>query len=233
MFNTPQGEEPLYNCGPRVRNRPGTTKKARFVGRVLYSAMQQEEFSLNITMPEEFPVPGFFLRPEYIGREEEQDLLEKVNAGEWDTEWRRRVQRYGVSYGPTKDRTVLGPLPDWLCPLATKVQKDAGLERYPENCVINEYEPGQGIAPHKDYFTFGEKVACVSLGSDVVLDFQSEDRIEKHSILVPARCLWVISGDARFKWLHGIMPRLSDTVCGLKRKRERRVSITFRLKRNS
>lgn len=175
-------------------------------------------------------VPGFSLQLGYITSDEERDLLEKVDADQWDTEWRRRVQRYGAGYGRATGRVVAGPLPDWLFPLATKVARDTAFERFPENCVINEYEPGQGIAPHKDYSSFGPKVACVSLGSDVLLDFHSEDRARKCSVLIPARSSWVISGDARTKWLHGISPRLCDAVQGEKRKRKRRVSITFRLK---
>jgi hypothetical protein len=192
--------------------------------------VKQEELFPEVSEPEAINVPGFLLQLDYITPGEETDLLAKVDAGKWDTEWRRRIQRYGGGYGPAQERALAGPLPEWLFPLAGRVAKDAGFERFPENCVINEYEPGQGIAPHKDYSSFGAKVACVSLGSDVVLDFHSEDRTEKRSILIPARSLWVISGDARTKWLHGIAARLSDPVLGERRNRKRRVSITFRLK---
>jgi alkylated DNA repair dioxygenase AlkB len=169
------------------------------------------------------------LRANYIDAAEEADLLVHVDSGQWDTEWRRRVQRYGLGYGTSMKRAVVGPFPEWLIPLARRVGADAGFERFPDNSVINEYLPGQGIAAHKDYSTFGPKVACVSLGSDVLLDFISEDRKTKIPVLVPARSLWIIEGDAREKWLHGIAPRLSDVVDGVKRARGRRISITFRL----
>jgi alkylated DNA repair dioxygenase AlkB len=177
-------------------------------------------------------VSGFTLRPNYIGANEEAELIAHVDAGQWDTEWRRRVQRYGLGYGPANQRAVVGPFPQWLKPLAERVAADAGFERFPDNSVINEYLPGQGIAAHKDYSTFGPKVACVSLGSDILLDFISEDRKTKISILVPARGLWIIEGDARETWLHGIAPRLCDVVNGAKRPRGRRISITFRLAKN-
>jgi alkylated DNA repair dioxygenase AlkB len=199
---------------------------------VLPSCMTQEELPLVMTEREESSVPGFSLETYYISPAQEAELLASVNEGEWDTEWRRRVQRYGAGYGPGKDRAIVGPLPDWLLPLAERVSKDAAFGRFPENSVINEYEPGQGIAPHKDYSSFGPKVACVSLGSDVVLDFHSEDGTKKISVFVPARSLWVISGPARMDWLHGIAPRLFDTVRGVKRKRGRRISITFRTTAN-
>jgi alkylated DNA repair dioxygenase AlkB len=208
---------------------------ATFAGRVLISRMDQGELfqSVIAITPELKTVSGLTLRPNYINPVEEAELIARVDAGEWDTEWRRRVQRYGIGYGLTNQRAVVGPFPDWLIPLARRVQMDAGFERFPENSVINEYLPGQGIAAHKDYSTFGPKVACVSLGSDVLLDFISEDRKTKIPILVPARSLWVIEGDARDKWLHAIAPRLCDVVNGVKRQRARRISITFRLAKNS
>jgi hypothetical protein len=36
------------------------------------------------------------------------------------------------------------------------------------------------------------------------------------------------SGDARYKWMHGIPPRKSDDQNGVKVNRNRRVSLTFR-----
>ena len=45
---------------------------------------------------------------------------------------------------------------------------------------------------------------------------------------VPARSLWIMTGEARTKWLHGIAARLTDLIDGERRNRRRRVSITFR-----
>ena len=113
-------------------------------------------------------------------------------------------------------------------PVAGKVARAAAFDRFPENCVINEYIPPQGIGPHRDYSDFGPTVACLSLGSDIVMDFANLEQNLKHPILVPARSFWVISGPARFEWTHGIAPRLHDLIAGERRRRSRRVSITFR-----
>ena len=112
--------------------------------------------------------------------------------------------------------------------LAARAQRDADFNRLPENCVINEYVPPLGIAPHRDYPAFGSRIACVSLGSDIILDFVSADRSRRVPVHVPARSLWIIDGPARTQWLHGIAPRLNDVIAGERRKRGRRVSITFR-----
>jgi alkylated DNA repair dioxygenase AlkB len=43
-------------------------------------------------------------------------------------------------------------------------------------------------------------MACVSLGSDMVMDFKLSEEKLHVPVHVPARSLWVISGEARWKW---------------------------------
>jgi alkylated DNA repair dioxygenase AlkB len=179
-------------------------------------------------------VPGFSLREDYICPDEERVLLAHIDVQPWETDWRRRIQQYGLGYAGEHGRaaTWLRDLPEWLAPLAQRVQRDAPLARFPENCVINEYIPPLGIGPHRDYGAFGPVIACVSLGSDIVLDLTHPDRGLRVPVRVPARSLWVLAGEARSDWLHGIASRLTDTINGERRKRERRVSITFRTAKN-
>eukprot|EP01147_Barroeca_monosierra_P000767 gene767-4056_t len=47
-------------------------------------------------------------------------------------------------------------------------------------------------------------------------------------VYLPARCLAIIAGEARYKWTHGIAARKTDSVAGIPIPRERRVSLTFR-----
>jgi alkylated DNA repair dioxygenase AlkB len=179
-------------------------------------------------------VRGLSLRPDYINADEESALLAHVEAGPWETDWRRRIQQYGLGYAENGGKpTWLRDFPEWLSALAERVARDAQFECLPENCVINEYIPPLGIGPHKDYPAFGPTIACVSLGSDIVLDFISSDRTVRAPLHVPARSLWIITGEARSRWLHGISPRLHDVIAGERRKRTRRVSITFRTAKSS
>jgi alkylated DNA repair dioxygenase AlkB len=189
------------------------------------SALQGDEYSL---------IPGLSLTRDYITPGEETEFLAAVENGPWENDWRRRIQQYGVGYSDSGGKPKwVRDCPDWLKPLAERVGRDAGMERFPENCVINEYIPPLGIAPHRDYPAFGPTIACVSLGSDIILDFVMADRSQRLPVFVPARSLWIITGPARSKWLHGIAPRLGDTIAGERRKRGRRVSITFRTAKNS
>jgi alkylated DNA repair dioxygenase AlkB len=192
---------------------------------------QRELFCLDPPVPKE--IPGFSLVLEYITPEEEEDLLARVENGPWETDWRRRIQQYGFGYAGQHggNPQLVRPFPEWLIQLARRVEKDAPFTRLPDNCVINEYIPPLGIGPHKDYPAFGPTVACVSLGSDIVMDFAQLAEHVRVPVLVPARSFWVITGDARSVWTHGIAARLTDNIAGERRPRQRRVSITFRTAR--
>ena len=193
--------------------------------------MQQVElFAIPPSPKLELPaLPGFYLEPDYIGLEEERELTAHIDAQEWQADWRRRIQQYGLGYSSSigKGPVWLRDFPEWLKPLADRVSRDA-FDRPAENCVINEYIPPLGIGPHKDYAAFGPVVACVSLGSDIVMNFTNPEKQLRVSVHVPARSFWKIEGEARSKWLHAIAPRFSDLINGQRRPRCRRISITFR-----
>lgn len=105
---------------------------------------------------------------------------------------------------------------------------------FPNQLTVNCYLPGQGIPPHVDtHSAFEDPILSLSLLSDVVMEFEKCDKQSKASILLPRRSLLVITGEARYYWTHGIIPRKSDVVynavIGLSTKpREKRISCTFR-----
>ena len=96
------------------------------------------------------------------------------------------------------------------------------LKNVPDQLIINEYMPGQGIFPHiDDPVSFEDGIVSLSLESDIIMDFIRDTK--KH-VMLKRRSVIVLHGDARYKWKHGITARKSDF--GLKR--SRRVSLTFR-----
>jgi len=97
----------------------------------------------------------------------------------------------------------------------------------PDQVIANEYLEDQGIAAHIDRLTFGEAVATVSLLEMWPMEFASPDG-EKLEVLLGIRSLAVMQGESRKTWTHAIPKRKSDMVGGLKQKRVRRVSLTFR-----
>lgn len=146
------------------------------------------------------------------------------------TDWQRRRQVYGVAYSGPQAGEDLRSLPEWLLSLAARIRADGWLEAEVVNAVVNEYLPGQGIAAHRDHLAFGPTVAAVSLGGATILELEDPTAHAPRRVLldVQPRSLCVLGGEARSHWLHGIAARQSDKIDGLKRPRERRVSVTLR-----
>ena len=184
---------------------------------------------------------GLEYHPDFLAASEEDRLLAHIDNSEWLTDLSRRVLHFGYKYDYTSRRldeaARIGPLPEWLTQLSHTVREAASEEakqlldphRPFEQATINEYLPGQGIAPHIDRDCFGPIVATVSLGSAVNMDFCCDSTGDEYVQRLVPRSLVLLYGDARFKWRHGIAKRHSDTWNGRKTKRQRRVSITFRI----
>lgn len=168
----------------------------------------------------------------YIKKEKELELLEIIDHQEWSQVLKRRVQHYGYRYDYKNKqidrRDYLGPIPGWVVAISNKLLEDRLLLTMPDQIIINEYMPGQGIAPHIDCIPcFGEAICSLSLGSDCIMDFtRSGNKIAK---LLSARSLLLLTRDARYLWAHSIAARKSDNHQGANISRQRRVSLTFRL----
>lgn len=178
-------------------------------------------------------IPGLRYLPECISRQEEAELIRTIDAQPWITELKRRVQHYGYRYD-YKARCVvpeswLGPLPEWLSPYADRLRANGFFPQLPDQVIINEYEPGQGIAPHIDCVPcFTDTIASLSLGSTCVMEFTHTEIQQKISILLAPRSLVVLSGEARYHWQHSIPHRKTDHHNSQILPRGRRLSLTFR-----
>jgi|SRR5579864_449238 len=166
-------------------------------------------------------IQGLSLALDYVSDSKANELLRFINAERWDDSMKRRVQHYGYVYD-YKGYSVskLDDLPDFLDGLVT------GYIAKPDQCIVNEYQPGQGIAAHTDAKIFGPTICSLSLNSPCVMDFTKD--ATKISIVLPINSLLILTGEARYAWKHGIAPRKSDTIEGKKANRKTRVSLTFR-----
>ncbi len=174
---------------------------------------------------------GLRLVRAWLAEGEGAALLAAIDAEPWGGELKRRVQHYGFRYD-YKRRGVaaaerLGPLPAWAAPLAARLAAEGAFGREPDQVIVNEYQPGQGIAPHVDSPAFGPVVASLSLGSGCAMGFEGPGGAGLSLWLEPGSLL-VLAGEARTAWRHGIAQRRSDVVDGARRPRGRRVSLTFR-----
>ena len=100
----------------------------------------------------ECDVPGMRYLRSFLSPDEQDEFIRRIDENEsaWLTDLSRRVQQYGWRYdyqarAITSDMRI-GPLPDWLQALAQRLYDETGLfERPPEQVIVNEYEPGQGL----------------------------------------------------------------------------------------
>src|SRR3954452_6889602 len=123
----------------------------------------------------------------------------------------------------------LGPLPDWVLPLAARLTDGNVMPAAPDQLIVNEYEPGQGISAHVDCIPcFGPVVCSLTLGSPCVMELSAVEDDGAESLLLERGSLLVLAGEARYKWRHAIPGRKTDKVGGRAVPRGRRVSLTFR-----
>jgi hypothetical protein len=147
------------------------------------------------------------------------------------------------------------PLPAWLVEFSARLKalalecgvitdREGGLLDFTQ-CIVNQYDAGDGLKPHVDLSAFGELVVSVSFQSTVAMDFRPvEDDNDDHDGIArtsdahvavrldPGDVLFM-RADARLRWTHGFAARRFDEFPtsdgGIERvERRHRVSITLR-----
>ena len=174
-------------------------------------------------------IDGMTYCPRLLNVAEQRVVLAEVDRRSWNNDLKRRVQHYGYEYNYKArrvDRSMrLGDLPEFATGVAAKLIEQSLLGQMPDQLIVNEYLPGQGIIAHIDCEPcFAEMIAMVSLGWAYEMDFIHARTQEMRSILLETGSALVISGQARHEWLHQIKARKSDRGVA----RQRRVSLTFR-----
>ncbi|WP_231125958.1 alpha-ketoglutarate-dependent dioxygenase AlkB [Roseovarius gahaiensis] len=176
---------------------------------------------------------GLTYREDYITESDADGLLAAVDASAWLADLKRRVQHYGYRYDykarQARSEDRIGTLPAFLEKLAKRLAREGVFSKLPDQVIVNEYLPGQGISAHIDCRPcFGETIAILSLGSACVMRFEHPLSSRTVDLALQPLSLLTISGDARHEWTHAIPARKSDLIDGEKHLRSRRVSLTFR-----
>ncbi|MDZ8239996.1 MAG: alpha-ketoglutarate-dependent dioxygenase AlkB [Nostoc sp. ChiQUE01a] len=193
-----------------------------------------ETQNINLTRESDIAkISGLKYISEYITENEHDKLLENIDQQTWMTNLKRRVQHYGYKYDYKKrsldSSMYLGHIPNWILNFAIRLDDDKFLQKVPDQIIINEYQPGQGISGHIDCPScFDKTIISLSFGSSCIMQFTNEKTFEKIPILLYPRSLIVLEGAARYEWKHGIPPRKIDRYEGKEFIRTRRVSMTFR-----
>lgn len=178
-------------------------------------------------------IKGLIYIPNFVSREEELCLIDSIDSEPWLTEIKRKVQHYGYKYDyrlrGIDYSMFMGPLPSWASSYAESLFAHSYISEVPDQMIVNEYLPGQGIANHIDCEPcFGDTIISMSLNSSCVMEFINLGTKEKKQIQLEQRSLVVLSGEARYEWTHGIPQRKKDVVNGDVFLRRRRISLTFR-----
>jgi len=193
-------------------------------------AQSNATMSLRLRDPCAGAITGLQYCPLFVSALEERKILAFVDQSSWSTSLSRRVQHYGYTYnyrGGDVSSTA-PPLPFWLVAISNRIRLVLP-DFNPDQVIVNEYQPGQGIALHIDRpDSFGPTVVSLSLGSQVVMDLKEVMTETTTPILLANRSILVLEGDARYKFQHGIEKRKTDLWQSNRLTRLRRVSLTFR-----
>lgn len=138
----------------------------------------------DIPAPATPNIPGLQYCPNFITAEEGRALINAIDQQPWLNDLKRLVQHYGYKYDykarAVTDDAYLGALPEWIAPVAQK------LPFKPDQAIVNEYLPGQGISAHVDCVPcFSETVASLSVGSGAVMQFTNGQ--EKYDLYLEQR----------------------------------------------
>jgi alkylated DNA repair dioxygenase AlkB len=179
--------------------------------------------------PDTLPI-GLVGRENAITRDQERQLLAYIDTQPWNCELKRRTQHYGYKYSYVgKPLEKVQPIEKLFLDVLGSTEDIKALfdGEIPNQVIVNEYIPGQGISRHiDDTRQFGPVIASLSLNSGIEMQIQRNCEIVT-KYLQP-RSLYCLKGDARYKWTHAIIPRKTDTVDGKRVARNRRVSVTYR-----
>lgn len=174
-------------------------------------------------------INGLIYLKNFISEEEEKFFVEEIDKLPWLNDLKRRVQHYGYKYNYTyrkiDESMRVDPIPEFFNDIKDRLVKTNIFKETPDQLIINEYLPGQGIALHVDCEPcFKESIATISLNSEYIMDLASVDNKEKGQILLERCSLLGMLDEARYDWRHGIKARKEDNG----KPRGRRISLTFR-----
>ncbi len=158
---------------------------------------------------------GARLVPDIVTEAEERRILLRISQAPWLTDLSRRVQHYGFRYDYRNRSSALHApapaFPRWAEAIADRLLPLFDGRR-PEQCIVNEYRPGQGIGMHADHASFGAIVVSLSLAADWPMNFRPRSvrpyergaLASDEVVALPRRSALVLRSQARSSWMHGI-----------------------------
>lgn len=172
-------------------------------------------------------IPGLRYIPNFITQQHEDMIVADIDSRPWSEGLKRRVQHYGYEYNYLRRQIDVSmkaaPLVPWMVAYSKLLVKKGIFLIEPDQVIMNEYEPGQGIFNHIDCPPcFKDNIISISLLSGCLMQFHKGK--QKLGLYLEPRSLLLLSGEARYEWTHGIPARKKDGDIP----RSRRISATFR-----
>lgn len=171
-------------------------------------------------------IEGLSYQAGLVDAGEEQELINSIQRLEltpfrfqgWTG--KRLTRSFGWSYDFDERKFLPAePIPDFLEPLLERAASFSGISPSDfAHALVTRYDPGAGIGWHRDRPQFG-KVVGISLAGPAVLRFRKrvEGRFRRAQLELAPRSAYLLSGEVRGEWEHGIAAH--DAL---------RFSITFR-----
>ena len=153
--------------------------------------------------------PGLTIIEDFISEQEEHVLISLCNFSQISGMKHRQVRHFGYEFrydinNVDKDK----PLPEKIPNECNSLLERLPISFHPDQLTVNHYNPGQGIPPHIDtHSAFEDPILSLSLNSAVVMEFKNKETV---CVLLPRRSLLIMSGESRYAWTHGIIPRKYD-----------------------
>ena len=160
-------------------------------------------------------IVGLIYVRSFIPTSEQSRILLEVDNLKWRHDLKRRVQHYSYKYDYKARRVdssmYVGPLPRYAMEIGERLVKAGLLTAIPDQMIVNEYMPGQGITPHIDCEPcFADTIVTISLGSVYTMDFIDTATEDTKELTLEIGSALVLSHEARYRWKHGIKARKSD-----------------------
>jgi alkylated DNA repair dioxygenase AlkB len=159
------------------------------------------------------------------------DVLDYINS---QTQWEqmpggRRMLQFGYKHDYVSNHGIIdnsNNLPTALKYLQSIIKdkcKELGLMTQLDNCFVNSYVDNQEIHLHKDPSCFGSVIGCFSFyyvldhGRDTYMTFSKTRKMSMtesssitHKQIVEHCSLYIMSGESRYEWKHGLLAGLSN-----------------------
>jgi alkylated DNA repair protein alkB family protein 8 len=166
--------------------------------------------------------PGFRLLAGFISKPEDEVIARWCDE---QVDWSKL--RRGL-LPPARDFDTYREMPDWGRGVADRLVELKVFSERPDHLHINRYEAGRGMHAHRDKESYGPAIVGLTIRSSRVLLLNVRRGLSRMRVLLLPGDLYVMEGDARYRWEHSIPEAKTDHFEGRAYDRRDGYSATWR-----